>query len=260
MAASESVVNPIREGFRTLTPYIVVRQVEEILEFVQRAFGAEVKFRGTGSAGGLHCEVKIGDSMLMIGGGPQCSVSMMPTALHLYLPDADAAYNRAVTAGTTSLHAPIDQPYGDREAVVRDVGGNEWYIATNKETGHAPVGMSTVTAYLHPSGADRVLDFVKVAFGAEEVARYVGSDGAIQHAQVRIGNSILEMSEAHGQWQPMPTAFYMYVTDADTVYKRALAAGGKTVYELADKPYGDRNGGVEDPFGNHWYIATHIRD
>jgi PhnB protein len=117
-----------------------------------------------------------------------------------------------------------------------------------------------VQAYLHPLRAAPVADFLKRAFGAEESGRYASPDGVIHHTTVRIGDSNLEMGEAHGPYQPMPTTFYLYVPDADALYARALQAGAVSVHPVADQPYGDRSGGVKDPFGNTWYIATHIRD
>jgi len=80
------------------------------------------------------------------------------------------------------------------------------------------------------------------------------------YVAVMRNGKIIEMGEAHGQWQPMPTAIYMFVPDADAVYRRALEAGAASLWEPTDQPYGDRSGAVTDPFGNTWYIATHIKD
>ncbi len=184
----------------------------------------------------------------------------MPTALHLYVNDADSVYERALQAGGRSIGEPTDQPYGDREAGVKDPSGNDWYIATHKGATHVPEGLRSVTPYLHPRGAAKLIDFLKQAFGAEEAARYEGPDGTIHHAKVRIGDAMVEMGEAHGEWQPRPMAFYLYVEDTDAWYKRALQAGATSISEPADQPYGDRNAGVKDPFDNVWYIATHIKD
>jgi PhnB protein len=252
-------VRPIREGFHTVTPYLTIQQAPELLEFVKRAFGAEELLRTTGSAGGMHAEVKIGDSIVMLGGGEAWRGTPMPTALHLYVPDTDAAYKLALELGATSTHEPMDQEYGERSAGVKDLAGNHWYIATHFGPKHIPEGLRTVNIYLHPRGAGEVIDFLKQAFGAEEVARYTGPDGTIHHASVRIGDSVIEMGEAHGPYQPMPTTFYLYVEDADAGYTRALQAGATSISEPADQPYGDRNAGVKDPFDNVWYIAMHIR-
>jgi PhnB protein len=251
-------VNPIRDGFHTITPYIAVREAAEMIDFVKRAFGAEGGVLGTGSQGGIHAEVKIGDSMLMIGGGPQWQGTPMPTSLHYYVPDVDAVYRRAIEAGATSLAAPVDQPYDDREAAVKDVAGNVWYIATHRGPSHVREGLRAVTPFLHPRGAGGFIEFLKRAFSAEPVAIHEDRPGNIAHAIVRIGDSALEMGEAHGPWQPMPTMFNLYVPDSDALYRQAIAAGAESLAEPADLPYGYRVGAVKDPNGNLWYLATHI--
>jgi PhnB protein len=242
---------------RTLVPYLRAERITELLDFVARAFGAEETLRTTGSAGGLHAEVRIEDSRLMMGGAP--GMAGAPTALHVYVEDADAVHARAVAAGATTMHGPVDQPYGDREASVRDPFGNHWYIATHTAspaTGHRPPGLGAVTPYLHPRGAARLIDFLAAAFGAEATERHLTPEGAVQHAKVRIGDSFVEMGEAHGPWQPMPAMFYLYVDDVDAFYTRALAAGASAVEAPADQPYGERRAAVTDPAGDVWYLAA----
>lgn len=259
-AMRDPSVKPVREGFHTITPYLIVNDAVGLIEFVKRAFGAEELYRGTGSAGGIHAEVKLDDSILMIGGGAALPHTPTPTGIHLYVKDADAVYERAVRAGATSLYAPIDQFYGDREAGVKDLSGNHWYIATHGATGHRPEGHRTVTPFLHPRGAAQMIEFLGRAFGAEERSRSQSPDGVIHYAEVKIGDSMIEMGEAHGEWQPMATTFYVYVEDVDALYRRAVAAGAVSKSEPADQPYGDRVAGVTDPFDNVWYLATHTRD
>ena len=259
-SVTKAAVKPIREGFHTITPYLIVEKASELIDFVKQAFGAEELYRGTGSAGGIHCEIMIGDSIVMMGGGEAVRHASTPTGIHLYVKDADSVYERALDAGATSLHKPVDQPYGDREASVKDLSGNHWYIATHKATGHMPEGLRTVTPFLHPRGAPQFIEFLERAFGAEEKSRYQSADGVIHHATVGIGDSMIEMGEAHGPWQPMPTTFFLYVDDVDRWYGRAVAAGAASQSEPADQPYGDRVAGVSDPFGNTWYLATHISD
>jgi len=255
---ASTAAKKVREGFHTITPYLTVHEAEKLIEFVKQAFDAEELYRAFGSAGGIHSEVRIGNSIVMIGGGGVWRGTETPTGIHLYVKDTDAVYERALKAGAISLGEPVDQPYGDREASIKDLTGNHWYIATHRATGHAPEGLRSVTTFLHPRGADRLIDFLTQAFGAEEKSRYVSPDGIIQHATVAIGDSILEMGEAHGPWQPMPTTFFLYVDDVDAWYRRAVAAGAKSQGEPADQPYGDRVAGVVDPFENTWYIATPI--
>lgn len=256
-------VSPVPKGYHTLTPYLIVQDAPAFIEFVKQVFSAEEAFRAIGAAGGVHAEVRVGDSRLMIGGGsPELSWrgDSRPTAFHIFVEDTDAVYQRALEAGAESIQAPADQEYGERVGCVKDFSGNQWYIATPQRKSHVPEGLRTVTPYLHPLRAEPVINFLKRAFGAQELEKYASPDGVVHHAKIKIGDSVLEMGEAHGPYQPMPTTFYLYVPDVDAVYRRALEAGGTSLNEPADQPYGDRNGGVTDAFGNQWYIATHIKD
>jgi PhnB protein len=230
-----------------------VKPAVELIDFVKQAFGAVEAFRTTGSAGGLHCEVRIGDSVVMIGGGP--TFDARPAAIHLYVSDVDDVYERAVAAGATSLGAPSDQEYGERIAAVKDIGGNEWYIA--KRFAETPVpDLHNVTLYFHPVGAPKFIDFLQQAFGAEVVERHQSDEGFVYHAKVRIGDAIVEMGEAHDQWQPMQSAIYMFVEDVDAAYRQALNAGATSALEPTDQPYGERSAWVNDEFGNIWYLST----
>jgi PhnB protein len=123
-----------------------------------------------------------------------------------------------------------------------------------------PEGHHSVTPYLIVPGVPRLLDFLKQAFDAQELRRSLGPNGAVMHAQVRIGDSMVMMAEPMGPWQPMPAMLYLYVPDTDAMYRRALQAGATSLQEPADMFYGDRNAGVKDPSGNFWWIATHQED
>ncbi len=249
-----------RAGIQAVIPYLAVQPAVELIDFVRRAFGAQEVLRTTGSAGGVHAELRIGDSTLMIGGGGAWSGAATPTGLHLYVPDADRVYRTALEAGAESLQAPVDQPYGDREASVRDIAGNHWYIATHQTGGHIPAGLGTVTPYLHPRGAPALIEFMKDAFAAEEMAIHRGPEGDILHAKIRVGASVIEMGEAHGEWGPMPTMFYLYVDDVDATYRRAIAAGATSLELPALQPYGERRAAVRDASDNQWYLAArHVR-
>jgi PhnB protein len=259
----QAAVNPVPRGFHTVTPYLVAEDGGALLDFVKAAFDAEETGRFVGSVGGLHGEARIGDTMLMMGGGVpgrEFPGPVKSTALHIYVKDVDATYRQAVEAGATSMGEPRDQDYGERSAGVKDPFGNYWYIATWKGESYVQPGVHNVNVYLHPLRAEALIGFLKRAFGGREVAKYASPDGVVHHAQVRVGDAVIEMGEAHGPYQPMPSMLYVYVPDCDAVYQRALAAGAKVLHELTDRPYGDRNGAVTDPFGNVWYIATHVRD
>ncbi len=123
-----------------------------------------------------------------------------------------------------------------------------------------PESYHTVTPYLIVPRAARLIEFLKSAFDATEGHRSSRPDGAIMHAEVKIGDSVIMMGEPMGEFQPMPSMLYVYVADTDAAYKRALAAGATTMMEPADQFYGDRNAGVKDMCGNLWWIATHIED
>ena len=126
-------VNPIPEGYRTVTPYLVVDGATNVLDFVKKAFGAEEKLRMDAPEGKIgHAEVQIGDSIVMMGDAGAENPAM-PAMIHLYVDDCDATYERALAAGGTSEREPTDQFYGDRSAGVRDSAGNLWWIATHVE-------------------------------------------------------------------------------------------------------------------------------
>jgi len=151
--------------------------------------------------------------------------------------------------------------YGERGAALEDVGGNHWYIATAAGPSYIPEGVHNLMPYMNPKGAPKMIEFLKQAFAAKEIAVYQSPDGTVHHAKIGIGNSIIEMGEAHGQWQPRPMVFMLYVEDCDAWYARAMKAEGAiSMGKPADTPYGGRVGAVKDPFDNMWYISTHIKD
>ncbi|MCA1577779.1 MAG: VOC family protein [Acidobacteria bacterium] len=246
-----------RENRRAVTPYITVHKPAELIDFVTEAFGGIEHFRATGSAGGMHAEVSIRDSVVMIGGAEH--IEPMPTAIHLYVPDVDEAYERALKAGAKSLMPVSDMPYGERSGGVEDVHGNRWYIATPFVPLHTIAqDLHTVTVYFHPIGAQRFIDFVTNAFGGKELMRHAEGD-MVMHAKVQIADSVIELGEARYPEQPLPTAIYLYVNDVDAMYEQALKAGGTSMLAPTDQAYGDRNAWVKDPFDNVWYIAAPVK-
>jgi PhnB protein len=259
-------VKPVREGFRTITPYVIVNEAPELIDFLKQAFGAEELSRNIGSAGGLHCELKIGDSMIMVGGGLNWRGTPSVTAFHLEVDDVDAVYRHAVEAGAAPIQPPADQDYGSRGGSVTDLSGNRWYISTligpreGRSPNLIPASHQTLVMYLHAQSGVEMIDFLKNAFGASESYKAQSPDGNIHHARLRVGSSDLELSDANGVYQPMPSTVYVYTDDCDALYGRALKAGSTSLYPPADQPYGDRNAGVRDPFGNTWYLATHVKD
>lgn len=244
----------IRAGFTTVTPYVRMREAG-LLDFLTAVFDATETFSVKGSAGGLHREVRVGDSMLMIGeGGIEGNFPFSPAAFHVYVPDADAAFQRAIAAGATSMGEPADRPYGERAGFVRDAFGNHWYIATAFGESYVPVGRRTVTPFVHPRGVPEYIEFLARAFNAEVEIR-AEHQGIVAHARLKIGSGAIEMGDTQGTAEPMRTGFYLYVSDADAVYAQAVAAGAAALAAPADQSYGDRMGSVMDSQGIIWFIA-----
>ena len=126
-------VNPIPEGFHNVTPYLVVREVPKLLDFLKQVFKAqEIMRMPTPDGTIMHAEVRIGDSPIMMGEA-RGEHKPMPGSIYLYVDDTDATYQRALQAGGTSLMEPANQFYGDRGASVVDPVGNHWFIATHIE-------------------------------------------------------------------------------------------------------------------------------
>ncbi|MBZ5536655.1 MAG: VOC family protein [Acidobacteriia bacterium] len=131
-----------------------------------------------------------------------------------------------------------------------------------------PEGFHTVTPHLITKDAPRAMEFYKKAFGATELMRQAGPQGKIMHAEIRIGNSRIMLADEFpemGALSPAsvggcPVTFYVYVEDVDAMFTQAIAAGAKEKEPVKVEFYGDRRGGVTDPFGYIWYIATHVED
>jgi PhnB protein len=131
-----------------------------------------------------------------------------------------------------------------------------------------PEGYHTVTPYLILSGAGDAIAFYKKALGAEEVMRLADPGGKVHHAEISIGDSRIMLADEHPEIQALspktvggsPVSIHLYVEDVDRAVECAVAAGAKLVRPVADQFYGDRVGGIEDPFGYRWFIATHKED
>jgi PhnB protein len=131
-----------------------------------------------------------------------------------------------------------------------------------------PKGYHTVTPHLIVNDGAAALEFYKKAFGAVELFRMARPDGRIGHAEIKIGDSPVMLADEHpemGALSPQsvggsPVSIYLYVADVDAMFNQAVAAGASVVRPLQNQFYGDRTGGVKDPFGYQWYIATHVEN
>ncbi|PRX22924.1 VOC family protein [Actinoplanes italicus] len=123
-----------------------------------------------------------------------------------------------------------------------------------------PQGYTTVTPWIISRDTAPVIDYLREAFGAEELGRVVDARGRIGHAEVRVGNAIVMLFDADPSWPSTPAFLRLYVEDARAVHARAVEAGGVSVSEVTHLAFGDLVGRVRDPFGNVWWIQTHIED
>jgi PhnB protein len=117
----------------------------------------------------------------------------------------------------------------------------------------------TLTPYLVVPDADAEMRFLKAAFGATETLCHRGAEGKVMHAELTVGDSLVMIGQSSGEWKPLTAALYVWVTDVDGTYARALEAGAASQSAPEDKPYGHRNAGVVDRNGITWWIASPVK-
>ncbi len=137
---------------------------------------------------------------------------------------------------------------------------NDYIIQDTTAPEPIPVGYHTVTPFLIVNGAEKLLDFLRNAFNAEQTYVMKDPSGKVMHATARIGDSIVMIADANEKMAAMPCMLYLYVHDVDKVYQQAVKAGGLSLREPTDEFYGDRSAGIKDGWNNQWWIATHIED
>ena len=257
--ASATLPPFVRPGFNNIAPYIVVNGAARFIEFLKAAFQGNERLRVPRPDGAvMHAEIGIGNSVIELADASEQHPPRQAT-IHLYVDDADAAYERALRAGATSIYSVHDHVSGDRQGCVKDEFGNVWYIAMAKwEPG--PEGIRSVQPYLHLHGAEKMIPFAEAAFHAETLGVAKSPEGKILHATIKIGHATFEIDEAYGEFQPMPCYLHVYVPDADAYYAEAVRAGATSVETPATKPYGERSAALKDSFGNTWFLATYLGD
>jgi len=124
---------------------------------------------------------------------------------------------------------------------------------------YLPEGFNTVAPYIVTENAEKLIEFLKSAFGGVETGRTIREE-RIANAQIRIGDSTVMIGEAHGNFEATRGSYYLYVENADESMKSALEAGGELVLEVVDMDYQDRQGGVKDPSGNIWWVSQRLVD
>lgn len=244
-----------------VTPYVMTQEIEPLIAFVTYVFDAKELLRAKGGAGGIHCELRLGDSVVMFGGAvPRAPVKPRLVGLHVYVDDVDAVYQRALEAGGTSLGAPADRSYGERAGFVTDPAGNHWFIATRTGPTYFAQEPHTVIPHLYVQrtaarGAPQLIDFLRNAFGAQLEMRHEAA-GHVAHAVLRLYGAAVEIGEGAQPGLAAPAAFIVSVDDCDAVYQQALAAGATSLSPPTKQKFGGWMGGVTDAWGNEWYIAS----
>jgi PhnB protein len=124
----------------------------------------------------------------------------------------------------------------------------------------APAGYTTVAPWVVTDDTGAFLDFVTDVFGGEELARVTTEDGLIGHGEIRVGDTVLLAFDRRAEWPRLPSLLRVFVDDADQVFARAVSAGSHVVTSLSDNAFGQRGGRVKDPFGNIWWVVSHVED
>jgi PhnB protein len=124
----------------------------------------------------------------------------------------------------------------------------------------APAGYTTVAPWVVTDDTGAFLDFVTRAFGGVELGRVATEDGLIGHSEIRIGDTVVLAFDRRADWPRLPSLLRVFVSDADAAFAAAIAAGGEVVTALADDAFGQRGGRVKDPFGNVWWVTSHVED
>ena len=245
-----------RPGLNNIIPYILVNGAARFIEFLKNAFEGTEQIRVPRPDGSImHCEVGVGNSVIELGDADEHHPPR-PTAVHLYVEDADATFERALQDGASPVEAVADQPWGDRQGCARDEFGNLWRIATPNGWTPGPEGILSVQPYMFLRDADKMIPFVEAALRAVAEGVAKSDDGKILHATIRIANGTFEIEEAHDDFPPMPCYLHTYVPDVDAAYQEATRAGATSLEPPNDKPYGERAATLKDPFGNTWFLAT----
>lgn len=123
-------------------------------------------------------------------------------------------------------------------------------------TNGVPPGYHSLQPYLPVADVRAQLAFLQEGLGGVVTEKIELKDGTIQHAEIRVGDSIVMVGQARGQWKPMPCCIYHYVADVDHAFARAVSAGATSIVAPQDQFYGDRSGGLIDPNGNQWWLAS----
>jgi len=124
----------------------------------------------------------------------------------------------------------------------------------------APEGYTSVAPWVVTDDTGAFLDFVTEVFDGEEIGRVATEDGSIGHGETRVGDTVVLAFDRRPEWPAMPSLLRVFVPDADATFAKALATGAHVVTDLSDSAFGQRGGRIKDPFGNVWWVVSHVED
>jgi uncharacterized glyoxalase superfamily protein PhnB len=252
-------------------PFLHLHNAEEMIPFLEAAFGAKNLGTAKSPEGAiLHATIQIGNATLEIAEAND-EFRPMPGHLHVYVPDADAAYARALQAGGTSTEKPQDAAYGDRSAGVKDAWGYQWFIATylGNESERKPpienrsVPVDTVLPHVAYQDVTAAIAWLAKTFGFTEHYRY---GEPISGAQMHLGKAWIMLKRAKdGSRSPAQLGYgtqslTVFVSDVDAHFKTAQSAGAVILELPHETVYGERQYAAEDLDGHHWLFSQHARD
>lgn len=178
--------------------------------------------------------------------------------IQLQVQDLESLYAELKNQGAT-FRNKIVEGKGGKQVILEDPSGNPVELFEPKEksaSSYKPEDYATITPYLAVQNAEKLVDFLKEVFHAEDHRLMRSENGAFMHGEFRIGDSLIMIGDVRDQYDPFPGMLYIYVPDVDLTYKKALEEGASSVEEPGDQDYGDRRAAFSDPSGNKWYIAS----
>jgi PhnB protein len=259
---------------REVYPYLIVRGAAAAIEFYQNVFGAEEIFRLPDPEKNRigHAELKLGPVTIMLADEyPELGIQSPAafggtgTTIHLHVDNVDALAERALRAGATMVREPTDYDHGERQCRLRDPFGHEWLlgheIAENSsslltETRSSVAIRPNLFPALRYRDEHAAIDWLERAFGFERHALFTNDDGAILHAELKLGPGILMLGSPPEDKEGF--SIYVYVADLDAHYARAMRAEAEIVRPLADTSYGTREYGARDLDGHLWFFGTYL--
>jgi uncharacterized glyoxalase superfamily protein PhnB len=253
-----------------VSPYLMVKKVQPIIDFLTKAFDAKEIRRDTKDGRVRHAEVQICDSIVMMGEAEEGTAN--PIDVHVYVPNVDEVFQKAKALGGQVVMEPAKKEDPDRRGGLKDpAGAATWWIGTQVEVKEndgtngdpkllswKPQSNNVVSPYIVSNHPDETIKFAQAVFDAT-ILRKMEKDGKIHHAELKIGDSVVMVGDV-GSDKSIPIDIHVYVPDVDYTFERAKKAGGKVNMEVAQMDGDtDRRGGIQEAAGVvTWWIGSQV--